>query len=211
MLHILRVIPIDRIFELQSAENIEPARIAIARVADSRASREAIRRRSDQLLQSLARSMSAANSEAVTIKHQTGSAPGIYRGTEISDLKASAAHSGPWVAVGLTRHGNIGVDIQVQDSRERFREIADYLEMDPSANADEQHFFSSWALREAMAKATGDSVLAAHPREPELAAACREHGRLVNAGSFTAMVDRMSPDAHFAVVLRCSPETPACA
>ena len=38
---------------------------------------------------------------------------------------------------------------------------------------DEQQFFSSWVLREAIAKATNESVLTANSLEPELAAACR--------------------------------------
>jgi phosphopantetheinyl transferase len=211
VLYILRVSPIEKTFKLQSAGNTEPACIAVAKVDDSRPDRDTIRHKCDQLLQDLARSMSTADAEAVTIRHQNGTAPCIYRGTEVSDLKASVAHSGPWVAVGLTRQGNIGVDIQVQDSRERFREMADFLELNADASVNEQQFFSSWALREAIAKATDDSVLAAHAREPELAAACREHGRVVNAGSLTAMVDRLSPDTHFAVVLNRSPETPACA
>ena len=155
--------------------------------------------------------MGADNAEPITIRRVNGSAPGVYRGEEICSLRTSVAHSGAWVAVGLTNQGNIGVDIQVRDDRKRYREIAEFLDLDSDALRDKERFFSSWALREAIAKATDESVLTSHALEPQLAAACRTHGRVVNAGCFSAMVDIIAPDAHLAVVLKNAPEAQTCA
>lgn len=188
-----------------------PASIAVARVEDQGASRDALRHKCDQLLRKLARTMSADNAEQVTVRHISGSAPGLYRGEEICDLRASVAHSGPWVAVGLASQGSIGVDIQVRDDCRRYREIAEFLDLDPGAMRDKQLFFSSWALREAIAKAADGSVLTSHVLEPKLAAACQKQGRVVNAGGFSAFVDVISPDAHLAVVLNNDSEAHTCA
>ena len=188
-----------------------PARIAVARVEDQNASRDAHRDKCDRLLHKLAQTMSADNAEPVTIRHISGRAPCLYRGEESCDLRASVAHSGPWVAVGLASGCGIGVDIQVQDDRRRYRKIAEFLDLDPDAMRDKRLFFSSWVLREAIAKAVDDSVLTPHVLEPELAAACRDHGRVVNAGHFSAFVDVISPDAHLAVVLNNDSEARRCA
>ena len=187
------------------------ARVAVARVDDSGASRDDVRNKSDQLFQTLAQMMTTDNAEPVTIRHLSGSAPAVYRGEAICELKASVSHSGPWVAVGLASQGSIGVDIQVGDRRSRFSDIAEFLNLDEDARVDEQQFFSSWVLREAIAKATDNSVLTSHAAEPQLAAACREHGRAVTVGSFTAIVDTVSPDTHLAIVLNGNPESPTCA
>ena len=187
------------------------ASVAVARVDDSGPSRDEVRDKSDQLFQALAQMMTADDAEPVTIRHLSGSAPAVYRGDAICELKASVSHSGPWVAVGLASHGSIGVDIQVGDHRSRFRDIAEFLGLDADARVDEQQFFSSWVLREAIAKATDNSVLTSHAVERQLTIACRVHGRAVAAGSFTAIVDTVSPDTHLAVVLNRNPESPTCA
>ena len=155
--------------------------------------------------------MSADNAEPATVRHISGSAPRLYRGEKVCDLRASVAHSGHWVAVGLAGHGSIGVDIQVRDDRRRYREIAEFLDLDPDAMRDKQLFFSSWALREAIAKAVDGSVLTSHVLERELAAACQNYGRVVNAGHFSAFVDIISPNAHLAVALDNNSEAYKCA
>jgi len=203
--------PIERVFELRSTRCTVPANIAVAKVSDPGVSRDALRHKCDQLLGKLARTMSADNAGPLTIMHISGGAPRLNRGEEVCDLRASVAHSGPWVAVGLAGQGSIGVDIQVHDDRRRYREIAEFLDLDPDAMRDKRPFFSSWALREAIAKATDESVLTPHILEPKLTAACQKHGRLVNAGNFSAFVDEISPGVHFAVVLHNKSEAPACA
>ena len=119
------------------------------------------------------------------------------------------AHSGRWIAVALSSKCQIGVDIQAQDARRRFPEIAELLDMDEGARTDRREFFSSWSLREAIAKATGTSVLTPHPIELELTPACRKHGQVVASGPFAAMVDLISPDLYLAVVLNSSNEAQA--
>ncbi len=167
-----------------------------------------MRTRGDQLIRRLANSMAAVKRDDWEIEHRSNRSPLLYHGDKPSELNASVAHSGCWVAVGLTRESRIGVDIQVQDERSRYREMAKLLEMNDDASVDQRYFFSYWSLREAIAKATDSSLLTPHPVESELAHACREHGRVVSAGKFVALVDAMPPDAHLAVVLNNSEELP---
>jgi phosphopantetheinyl transferase len=165
-----------------------------------------MRTRSDQLIRRLANSMTAVKHDDWEIEHRSNRSPLLYNGDKPSELNASVAHSGRWVAVALTSGSRIGVDIQTQDERSRYREMAELLDMDDGASVDQRHFFSCWSLREAIAKATDSSVLTPHPIEPELARACREHGQIVSAGQFVALVDMMPPDAHLAVVLNNNKE-----
>jgi phosphopantetheinyl transferase len=149
------------------------------------------------------------------VRHRSNRGPCLYRAGERSDLSASVAHSGPWVAVGvatgLARGSSIGVDIQVQDKRPRRSEIADFLSLNAIADFGPQQFFACWTLREAIAKATNGSVLTPHAVEPELAAACENPGELVRTGSFWAMVDVIQPDVHLAVALNSASEESKCA
>ena len=145
--------------------------------------------------------MTATSTDDWEISHHSGSAPNLYRATESCELHASVAHSGHWVAVGVSSGSSIGVDIQLQDKRQRTRAMADLLRLQGRAAIDQQYFFSCWTLREAIAKATNGSVLTPHVIEAELAAACTERGRFVSAGSFSAMVDVTRTNAHFAIVL----------
>jgi phosphopantetheinyl transferase len=187
------------------------ASIAVARVENQGACRDALRQKCDQLLRKLARKMGADDAEPVTVRHISGSAPCLYWGEKACDLRASVAHSGPWVAVALAGQGSIGVDIQVRDDRRRYREIAEFLNLDPDAMRDKRLFFSSWTLREAIAKAADESMLTPHVLEPKLAVACQKHGQVVNAGPFSAFVDVILPNAHLAVVLNNDSEARTCA
>lgn len=208
--HILRVGKIERTFELGLSERRTVASVAFTKVDNSGAHRDEIRNKSDQLIQTLIQMMTTDDDDPVTIRHMRGSAPVVYRGEAISKLKVSVSNSGPWIAVGLTRQGSIGVDIQVGGSRSRFCDIAKFINLDAAAQVNEQQFLSYWVLRESIAKATNNSVLTSHAVEPQLAAACRNHGHAVAAGSFTAMVQKVSPDTHLAVVLNENPASPTC-
>ncbi len=105
----------------------------------------------------------------------------------------------------------IGIDIQQHQARRRRREMAEMISLDVSAADSQQQFYSFWALREAIAKATNGSVLEAHPVEASLVAACGSTGRTVSAKHFTAMVRVMPPDAHLAVVLNQNTAANSCA
>jgi phosphopantetheinyl transferase len=165
-----------------------------------------MRTRGDQLIRRLANSMTAVKRDDWEIEHRSHRSPRLYHAGKASELNASVAHSGRWIAVALASGSRIGVDIQTQDERSRYREMAELLNMNDGARVDHRHFFSSWSLREAIAKATDSSLLTPHPVEAELTDACRKHGQFVSAGKFVALVDVMPPDAHLAVVLNNSEE-----
>lgn len=170
-----------------------------------------MRRKCDQLLKELADSVLATNADDWEIRRESGSAPRLYRDGVQSELNVSVAHSCGWVAVGIVNGTAIGVDIQAHEEQPRFREIADFLDLGKSAVDDQQHFFSRWTLREAIAKATDTSLLTPHAIEADLLTACRRQGSTVDAGGFTAMVDVVNANAHLAVVLNRDSESPLCA
>jgi len=149
----------------------------------------------------LASRTTAVNADDWEIQRNSGSAPGLYSAGERCELNASVAHSGLWVAAGLASGSRIGVDIQVQDERQRYGEMAELMHLDAIAAVDQQHFFSCWTLREAIAKATNGSVLTPHALESGLMAACDRPGQMVYAGPLSAMIDVIHPDVHLAIVL----------
>ena len=170
-----------------------------------------MRKQCDQLLGELADSMLATSTAGWEIRRESGSAPRLYRDGVQSELNVSVSHSCGWVAVGVANGSAIGVDIQAHKKQQRYREIAELLDLGESAADDHEHFFPRWTLREAIAKATDTSLLTPHPVEADLLVACRQQGSIVNAGHFTAMVDVMEANAHLAVVLNREDESPLCA
>jgi phosphopantetheinyl transferase len=170
-----------------------------------------MREQCDQQLGELADSMLATNTGGWEIRRENGSAPRLFRDGVLSELNVSVAHSRGWVAVGVANGTAIGVDIQAHEEQQRYREMAEFLDLGKSAADDQQHFFSRWALREAIAKATDTSLLTPHAVEADLLTACTRQGRCVNAGRFTAMVDVVEANAHLAVVLNRGCESQLCA
>jgi phosphopantetheinyl transferase len=155
--------------------------------------------------------MNADDGKGWEIRRNGGSAPNLYRAGEASELSASVAHSGHWVAAGLASGGFLGVDIEVLSYRQRQREIARLLRLDPVAEGDLQYFYSCWALREALAKASKGSLLAPHLAEFDLTLACTAPGQLVHVGAYSATVECIRPDAILAVVLASNTPVSKCA
>lgn len=160
-----------------------------------------MRENCDKLLRLLADSLALEKNGEWEIRRSIDSAPQLYHSGRNSEFDISVSHSGRWVAVGIAKGMAIGVDIQQHQVLRRRREMAEMIGLDRAAANSQQRFFSSWALREAIAKATSGSVLEAHAVEASLAAACGSTSRPVSADQFTAMVELMPPDAHLAVVI----------
>jgi phosphopantetheinyl transferase len=211
--HLQRVNPVEKIIEILPSDGTAAASIAVASLDEDSAGIRAARVKADQLLRQLATRMLATENDDWEVRHRSDRGPCLYRAGERSDLSASVAHSGAWVAVavGLGRRSSIGVDIQVQDERQRRSEIADFISLNSIAENSPQQFFACWTLREAIAKATNGSVLTPHALEPELTAACENPGELVRTGSLWAMVDVIQPDVHLAVALNSGSEELKCA
>lgn len=173
----------------------------MAEIEDRDAGRTSQRLLCDQLLRQLAGQLSNSADGDWEVRRNPESAPRVVRARDAFELHASVAHSGHWVAVGLSSESGIGVDIQAEDTRHRWRDMADLLCLPDVAAIDKQHFFSCWALREAIAKATKGSVLLPHEVEQELSTAVAKRGHVVSVRSLSAMVDQIHPDVHLAVVL----------
>jgi phosphopantetheinyl transferase len=107
--------------------------------------------------------------------------------------------------------GSIGIDIQRQKNLLRLNSIREYVEFSSNNAGEEQEFFAEWTLREALTKASGSSLLHAHPAEPRLKRACAERGQCIRAGAYVAMVDEVFPGLHLAIVVQKRVETRQCA
>lgn len=196
----LRVGPIHKRFELIPRPDSAPGAMAGAAVAHIHGAgndRSSARAACDTLLIELAEAHSRC--DGWTVQHRANAAPLLFRDSAPGDLVASTAHYGDWVAVGLARHADIGVDIQQHHASARADEIARFLDLRQDANA--SSFYDAWVLREAIAKATGGSVLLKHAIESDLEVACDRRGEAVSAGDFQAMVERITPGVSFALVV----------
>jgi phosphopantetheinyl transferase len=186
---------------LRSTTRSSAAGIAVAEIEDRDAGRTSQRLLCDRLLRQLAGQLGNSAASDWDVHRIPESAPRVVRASDAFELHASVAHSGHWVAVGLSSASEIGVDIQVEDTRHRWRDIANLVCLPDVAAIDKQHFFACWALREAIAKATSGSVLLPHEVEQELSIAVARRGHVVSARSLSAMVDQIHPHIHLAVVL----------
>lgn len=73
------------------------------------------------------------------------------------DLHVSVSHSGDRVGVALTRAGQVGMDVEEINPRVR---VADMLRnvLAPGEEAGDIDFFTRWARKEAVLKATGEGL-----------------------------------------------------
>lgn len=118
-----------------------------------------------------------------------------------ADSKAhiSKAHSGHWIAVGMSTEFDIGVDIEVARPRARMPQIAEWLDIE---NTDDDVFFSHWTLRESMAKCVGGSVLQKDERESALLDAVQQPDELVHSGEFSALCGQLEGGIYYSLVLK---------
>lgn len=111
----------------------------------------------------------------------------------------SKAHSGCWIAVGISTHSDIGVDIEVARPRARIPQIAAWLDL---SDSDDDLFFAHWTLRESIAKCVGGSVLKKEAQESELLEAARNPDVQVHADGYSALCGRLEGDIYYSLVLK---------
>ncbi|GIH06178.1 4'-phosphopantetheinyl transferase [Rhizocola hellebori] len=70
------------------------------------------------------------------------------------DLHVSVSHSGNRVAVALTRVAQVGIDVEQVDPRVHVNELLANI-LSPDEIATDMDFFTRWARKEAVLKATG--------------------------------------------------------
>ena len=73
------------------------------------------------------------------------------------DLHVSVSHSGNRVAVALTGVAQVGIDVEQVDPRVRVDELLPNI-LSPDENATDMDFFTRWARKEAVLKATGHGL-----------------------------------------------------
>jgi 4'-phosphopantetheinyl transferase len=73
------------------------------------------------------------------------------------DLHVSVSHSGNRVAVALTRVAQVGVDVEQVDPRVHVDELLANI-LSPDEIATDMDFFTRWARKEAVLKATGQGL-----------------------------------------------------
>jgi 4'-phosphopantetheinyl transferase len=111
------------------------------------------------LLRSLLGSQLHLSSAQVPLLERLGNAP-VLELVQPSNLEFSIAHSGDWVACGLSTNGKIGLDIELMDQKRNVLALAEHsLDIDqitqlrslqPSAQID--YFYRCWTLKEALFK-----------------------------------------------------------
>ena len=111
----------------------------------------------------------------------------------------SKAHSGRWIAVGISTQSDIGVDIEVARPRARMPQIAEWLDM---KNADDGVFFSHWTLRESIAKCVGGSVLKREAQESALLDAVQRPDELIHSGGLSALCGQLEGGIYYSLVLK---------
>jgi phosphopantetheinyl transferase len=140
----------------------------------------------------------------------TDGAPQLTRDGRPGQFSVSIAHCDQWLAVALASGATVGIDIQTQRNRTRYREMAELIALGEDAVLSPDQFNAHWVLREAISKASSGSVLDSHSIEAELRPAC-ETDQQVDVGNLTASVQRLLPGVHVAIVMDQTGELRQCA
>jgi 4'-phosphopantetheinyl transferase len=121
--------------------------------------------RGRQLLRYVAGAHLGIAPSAVPIVILTSGKP-VLDGRGDGTLEVSLTHTGPWVAIAVSRAGAVGIDIESTErtvdhdaiSRRYFAAEERTAVQALAGSAQREAFFRVWARKEAIAKATGDGL-----------------------------------------------------
>ncbi len=174
------------------------ARVALARQASGTDSisdvRVAVRRLSHHLI---SRTCGLSES-AYSIYNDHRGAPRIDVGDQLPPMSISVSHSHDWIAVGVSRGVQIGVDVEPTRPRERRDEISKMLGWQLDV-ADDDDFHAKWTLWEASTKCAGGSVVERSNNEFETLCDVQP-GTVAAAGHWKTFSDQLG-DLFFAVAM----------
>jgi phosphopantetheinyl transferase len=123
-----------------------------------------------------------------------------------STINISFAHSGKWLAVGLSYKDKIGVDIEQIKSRRNGPAIAKFLGWKGGVRGPND-FYAKWALWEAGAKCIESSALAKQNLGFDQLERAGSPSQLVTSGLWASMHDCFEGKACYAIVLKCKEKT----
>jgi len=120
------------------------------------------------------------------------------------DIRFSRSHCRDWIAVAAASGLDIGVDIELARTRQRWKEIADFINLGASNN---DEFWQRWTLREAIAKCVGGSVLVKEEIETSLSGALPAAGEWFLADGAAALCDQLDVGIYYSLVVNGLPES----
>jgi hypothetical protein len=174
------------------------ARVALARHESGTDSisdvRVAVRRLSHHLI---SRTCGLSES-AYSIYNDHRGAPRIDVGDQLPPMSISVSHSHDWIAVGLSKGVQIGVDVEPTRPRERRDEISKMLGWQLDV-ADDDDFHAKWTLWEASTKCASGSVVERSNNEFETLCDVQP-GTIAEAGHWKTFSDQLG-DLFFAVAM----------
>jgi phosphopantetheinyl transferase len=185
--------------------SLPKARLVVAQNSRADASLETLRAGCRFLLRQLIYRSSGTPQADWALLHTATGAPYLCCNGTRSPLNVSTAHSGPWLAVGLSIGAQIGVDIEQVKPRKNFPGIADILGWKGEVR-DLAEFLSRWTLREARAKCVGSTLLARPDPVFEQLEQRPANKRVGKAGHWFGLHDRLGKNAHYAIVLKSQHE-----
>ncbi len=185
-------------FQPEAQASGSKARVAFARHESGTNSlsevRDAVRRLSHHLI---SRSCGLSKSGYSTYHDHRG-APKIEVDGQLPPMSISVSHSQDWIAVGLSKGVQIGVDIEPTRPRERRDEISKMLGWQLEV-ADDDDFHAKWTLWEASTKCASGSVVERSNKEFE--SLCDvQAGTIAEAGHWKTFSDQLG-DLFFAVAM----------
>jgi len=133
-------------------------------------------------------------------KSQSG-APRLFLGSLPSSIDVSFAHSGQWLAAGLSMNADIGIDIEQFKARDNLPAMAHYMGWSDQVD-DTKDFLLRWTLWEACVKMEETSIFATSSSAfDSLSGQCAIE-ELRGAGPFFGFQSRQSDNAIFSMVWR---------
>jgi phosphopantetheinyl transferase len=189
-------------FQAEPQSSGSKARVALARHESGTDSisdvRDAVRRLSHHLI---SRTCGLSES-AYSIYHDHRGAPKIKVDGQLPPMSISVSHSHDWIAVGLSKGVEIGVDVEPARRRDRRVEISQLLGWQLDVK-DDDDFHAKWTLWEASTKCTSGSVVERCNNEFE--SLCNvQPGTVAEAGQWKTFSDRLG-DLFFAVAMHGGP------
>ena len=207
--HMERIPLIRRNIEIYAPVGSIPApmaRLIIAKFQHFDPSRQETQTGCRYLLRNMLASALPESGASWELSYASSGAPRLSCDGRPSAINISFAHSGTWLAVGLSYGDKIGVDIEQVKPRRNGRAIAEFLGW-KGAVKDPNDFYAKWTLWEAGAKCIESSALMKqNPGFDQLYRVCTQ-SHVATSGLWAGMHDRIDGRASYAIVLKCNEKT----
>jgi hypothetical protein len=207
--HVERIPFICRYIEICAPIGSIPApkaRLLVARFQHFDPSRQEMQAGCRYLLRNMLASALPECGASWELSYSTSGAPRLSYDGRPSAVNISFAHSGTWLAVGLSYGDKIGVDIEQVNPRRNGRAIGKFLGWKAGVK-DPNDFYTKWTLWEASAKCIeGSALMKQNPGFDKLYGA-GDQSQVATSGLWGGMHDCLDGTAFYAIVLKCKEKT----